>query len=105
MSPKGVAATSAQAIAFSERRVLRLEPPFFSSSDGPVNTVYPISAPAPAASTTAAVFAAIGRTEYDPDKVQGFAFGMGIDRMAMLKYGIGDLRLLFENDVRLLEQF
>ncbi len=52
-----------------------------------------------------AVFAQIGRPEYDPDKVQGFAFGMGIDRMAMLKYGIGDLRLLFENDVRLLGQF
>ena len=51
------------------------------------------------------VFRAVDRPEYDPDKVQGFAFGMGIDRMAMLKYGIGDLRLLFENDVRLLEQF
>ncbi len=51
------------------------------------------------------VFRAVGRPEYDPDRVQGFAFGMGIDRMAMLKYGIGDLRLLFENDVRLLEQF
>jgi len=52
-----------------------------------------------------AVFAEVGRAEYDPDKVQGFAFGMGIDRLAMLRYGIGDLRMLFENDVRLLEQF
>ena len=52
-----------------------------------------------------AVFAAIGRPEYDPERVQGFAFGMGIDRAAMLKYGVNDLRLLFENDVRLLEQF
>ena len=52
-----------------------------------------------------AVFAEIGRPEYDPNKVQGFAFGMGIDRLAMLRYGIGDLRMLFENDVRLLEQF
>lgn len=42
---------------------------------------------------------------YDPDSVQGFAFGMGIDRLAMLKYGIDDLRILFENDVRMLEQF
>ncbi len=52
-----------------------------------------------------AVFAEVGRPEYDPARVQGFAFGMGIDRLAMLRYGIGDLRLLFENDVRLLEQF
>jgi len=43
--------------------------------------------------------------DYAPDSVQGFAFGMGIDRLAMLKYGIDDLRLLFENDVRMLEQF
>ena len=35
----------------------------------------------------------------------GFAFGMGIDRQAMLKYGITDIRLLFENDVRFLRQF
>jgi phenylalanyl-tRNA synthetase alpha chain len=42
---------------------------------------------------------------YDPERVQGFAFGMGIDRIAMLKYGVPDLRLLFENDLRLLEQF
>ena len=52
-----------------------------------------------------AVFRAIGRPEYDPDRVQGYAFGLGIDRAAMLKYGVDDLRLLFENDVRLLEQF
>jgi phenylalanyl-tRNA synthetase alpha chain len=51
------------------------------------------------------VFKSLGRPEYDPDIVQGFAFGMGIDRLAMLRHGIGDLRLLFENDVRLLEQF
>ena len=42
---------------------------------------------------------------YDPEKVQGFAFGMGIDRIAMLKHGVPDLRPLFENDLRLLEQF
>ena len=51
------------------------------------------------------VFDQIDRPEYDSRVVQGFAFGMGIDRMAMLKYGIGDLRLLFENVHRLLEQF
>lgn len=42
---------------------------------------------------------------YDPDEVQGFAFGMGVERIAMLLYGIGDLRLFFEDDVRFLKQF
>ena len=51
------------------------------------------------------VFSSIGKDSYDAGAIQGFAFGMGIDRLAMLKYGIGDLRILFENDVRLLEQF
>jgi len=40
-----------------------------------------------------------------PDKYQGYAFGMGIDRLALLRYRIPDLRLMFENDVRFLEQF
>ncbi|HHY36618.1 MAG TPA: phenylalanine--tRNA ligase subunit alpha [Firmicutes bacterium] len=42
---------------------------------------------------------------YDPDKVSGFAFGMGVERIAMLKYGIDDIRLFFENNLRFLEQF
>jgi phenylalanyl-tRNA synthetase alpha chain len=42
---------------------------------------------------------------YDNERVQGFAFGMGIERIAMLAHEVPDLRLLFENDVRLLEQF
>lgn len=42
---------------------------------------------------------------YNPEDVTGFAFGMGVERIAMLKYGIDDLRLLFENDVRFLGQF
>lgn len=41
----------------------------------------------------------------DPDEYTGFAFGMGIERIAMLKYGINNIRALFENDVRFLEQF
>ena len=44
-------------------------------------------------------------TRYDPEKVQGFAWGMGIERIAMLKHGVPDLRLFFENDLRFLEQF
>jgi phenylalanyl-tRNA synthetase alpha chain len=48
------------------------------------------------------VFRAVG---YDPDTVSGFAFGMGLSRMAMLKYGVDDLRAFYENDVRFLAQF
>ena len=48
------------------------------------------------------VFRSVG---YDPDVYSGFAFGMGVERIAMLKYGIKDLRMFFENDVRFLEQF
>jgi phenylalanyl-tRNA synthetase alpha chain len=42
---------------------------------------------------------------YDPERVQGFAFGMGVERIAMLRHGIPDLRLNYENDLRFLEQF
>lgn len=42
---------------------------------------------------------------YDPDEYSGFAFGMGIERIAMLKYGIDDIRLFFDNDTRFLRQF
>lgn len=48
------------------------------------------------------VFKKVG---YDPDKYTGFAFGMGVERIALLKYGIGDIRLFFENDIRFLKQF
>jgi phenylalanyl-tRNA synthetase alpha chain len=56
------------------------------------------------------VYAHVPTTEqnapgYDPEKVQGFAWGMGVERIAMLKHGIPDLRLNFENDLRFLEQF
>ncbi|BCX82698.1 phenylalanyl-tRNA synthetase alpha chain [Methylomarinovum caldicuralii] len=48
------------------------------------------------------VFAAVG---IDTERYSGFAFGLGVERLAMLRYGIGDLRLFFENDLRFLEQF
>ncbi|HUA10573.1 MAG TPA: phenylalanine--tRNA ligase subunit alpha [Solirubrobacteraceae bacterium] len=56
------------------------------------------------------VFAAVPDTDanapgYDPERIQGFAWGLGVERIAMLRHGIPDLRLMFENDVRLLEQF
>ena len=46
-----------------------------------------------------------GSCDYDPKKVCGFAFGMGADRIAMLKYGVDDIQLFFHGDVRFLRQF
>ena len=51
------------------------------------------------------VFGFVRERGYDPERVQGFAFGMGIERIAMLKHGVPDLRMFFDNDVRMLEQF
>jgi phenylalanyl-tRNA synthetase alpha chain len=48
------------------------------------------------------VFRAVG---YDPEAVSGFAFGVGVERMTMLRYGINDIRLFFQNDLRFLRQF
>ena len=49
-----------------------------------------------------AVFEAVG---YDPDVWSGYAFGMGLERLAMLLYGIDDIRYFYQNDVRFLRQF
>ncbi len=49
--------------------------------------------------------AVFGFVNYDPDEVTGFAFGMGVERIAMLKFGINDIRLFFLNDLRFLKQF
>ncbi|MGI8713183.1 MAG: phenylalanine--tRNA ligase subunit alpha [Solirubrobacteraceae bacterium] len=51
------------------------------------------------------VLAQVAEHGYDPERVQGFAFGMGIERIAMLKHGVPDLRLFYDNDARFLEQF
>lgn len=48
------------------------------------------------------VFEGVG---YDPEQVTGYAFGMGVERIAMIKYGVDDIRLFYENDVRFLAQF
>ena len=48
------------------------------------------------------VFRAVG---YDPEEVTGFAFGMGLERIAMVRYGIPEIRLFLENDLRFLSQF
>ena len=42
---------------------------------------------------------------YDPEKISGFAWGMGVERVAMVLTGVDDIRLLYENDVRFLKQF
>jgi phenylalanyl-tRNA synthetase alpha chain len=49
-----------------------------------------------------AVFEAVG---YDPVRITGFAFGVGIERLALLMHGVEDIRLFYENDLRFLEQF
>ena len=51
------------------------------------------------------VFGYVREHGYDPERIQGFAFGMGIERIAFLKHGVSDLRLIYENDLRFLEQF
>jgi phenylalanyl-tRNA synthetase alpha chain len=51
------------------------------------------------------VFEFVKHNGYDPKKVSGFAFGMGVDRVAILKYGVDDIQLFFQGDVRFLEQF
>ena len=52
-----------------------------------------------------AVNARLGRAVYDPEEITGFAFGLGIERVAMVRHGIDDIRLFYENDLRFLEQF
>src|SRR3989440_1380729 len=51
------------------------------------------------------VFEHVREHGYDPERIQGFAFGLGIERVAMLKHEVSDLRLFYDNDVRFLEQF
>lgn len=52
-----------------------------------------------------AVNARLGQVVYDPEVVSGFAFGLGIERVAMMRHGVDDIRLFYENDLRFLEQF
>jgi phenylalanyl-tRNA synthetase alpha chain len=52
-----------------------------------------------------AVNAKLGKVVYDPEEVTGFAFGLGVERVAMMRHGIDDIRLFYENDLRFLEQF
>ena len=118
---------------FGERREVRLRPHFFPFTEPSVEVdvscfhcdgaaSWPTARAATCARARAgsrcsapgevdpAVYEHVPTTElnapgYDPEKVQGFAFGLGVERIAMLKHGIPDLRLNFENDLRFLEQF
>lgn len=47
----------------------------------------------------------LSNADVDPEEFTGYAFGMGIERLAMLRYGVSDLRTFFENDLRFLRQF
>jgi phenylalanyl-tRNA synthetase alpha chain len=123
---KGTLLTFARAI-FGEERQVRLRPHFFPFTEPSVevdvscfNCVDGVTADGqrcPLCKGTAwieilgsgmvdpNVLAEVADNGYDPEKVQGFAFGMGIERIAMLKHGVPDLRLFYDNDIRLLEQF
>ncbi len=123
---KGTLLTFARAV-FGEEREVRLRPHFFPFTEPSVevdvscfNCVDGITAEGercPLCKGTAwieilgagmvdpNVFAHVLEHGYDPEKVRGFAFGMGIERIAMLKHGVPDLRLFYDNDVRFLEQF
>ena len=123
---KGTLLTFARAI-FGDDREVRLRPHFFPFTEPSVevdvscfNCVAGVTADGrrcPLCKGTAwieilgagmvdpNVFEHVRQSGYDPERVQGFAFGMGIERIAMLKHGVPDLRLFYENDIRLLEQF
>ena len=123
---KGTLLAFARAI-FGEEREVRLRPHFFPFTEPSVevdvscfNCVDGITADGqrcPICKGTAwleilgagmvdpNVFAYVREHGYDPEQVSGFAFGMGIERIAMLRHGVPDLRLFYDNDVRFLEQF
>jgi phenylalanyl-tRNA synthetase alpha chain len=123
---QGTLLTFARAI-FGEQRQVRLRPHFFPFTEPSVevdvscfNCIDGITADGlrcPLCKGTAwieilgagmvdpNVFEHVRESGYDPEQVQGFAFGMGIERIAMLKHGVPDLRLFYDNDIRFLEQF
>jgi phenylalanyl-tRNA synthetase alpha chain len=116
---KGTMLTFARAI-FGEERDVRLRPHFFPFTEPSLETDVSCFACARdgspckvckgtgwieilgAGMIDPTVFARVG---YDPEEVSGFAFGIGLERVATLRHAIPDLRLLFDNDLRLLEQF
>jgi phenylalanyl-tRNA synthetase alpha chain len=110
--------TSMAAALFGEGTAIRFRPSFFPytepSAEVDIQCIRCKGAGCPMCKRTGwleilgsgmvhpAVFEAVG---YDPEQVTGFAFGMGVERVALLKWGIEDIRLFYENDLRFLEQF
>jgi len=95
---------------FTEPSVELMCPAFFAAAaDGRERRNLRPSAKAPAGSSFLErawwIPPVFGFVNYDPKKMSGFAFGMGMDRLAMLKYGIDDIQAFFQNDVRFLKQF
>lgn len=103
---------------FSEDVKMRFRPDYFPftepSADGAISCIMCKGSGCPVCSYTGwlEIFGCgeihpqvLKNVGYDPEKWTGFAFGMGIERIAMLKYGIDDIRLFLENDLRFLEQF
>jgi phenylalanyl-tRNA synthetase alpha chain len=123
---KGTLQAFARAV-FGEQREIRLRPDYFPFTEPSVEVdvscfncaggVTPEGNRCPICKGTAwleilgagmvdpNVFGYVREHGYDPEQVQGFAFGMGVERIAMLKHGVPDLRMFYENDVRFLEQF
>jgi phenylalanyl-tRNA synthetase alpha chain len=123
---KGTLQVFARAV-FGEQREIRLRPDYFPFTEPSVEVdvscfncaggVTPEGNRCPICKGTAwleilgagmvdpNVFGYVREHGYDPEQVQGFAFGMGVERIAMLKHGVPDLRMFYENDVRFLEQF
>jgi phenylalanyl-tRNA synthetase alpha chain len=123
---KGTLRVFAEAV-FGEEREIRLRPEFFPFTEPSVevdvscfNCVGGVTADGnrcPICKGTAwleilgagmvdpNVFGYVREHGYDPEQVQGFAFGMGVERIAMLKHGVPDLRMFYDNDIRFLEQF
>ena len=124
---KGTLLAFAQAI-FGDEREVRLRPHFFPFTEPSVEVDVSCfncsgrasrataraarSARAPAGSRSSArgwstrtCSATCREHGYDPERIQGFAFGMGVERIALLKHGVPDLRLFYDNDLRFLEQF
>lgn len=114
---KGTLALFAQQM-FGEKVSMRFRPDYFPftepSADGAISCIICEGRGCPVCSNTGwlEIFGCgmvhpkvLSNVGYDPEKIGGYAFGLGVERIAMLKYGIDDMRLFFENDLRFLEQF
>ena len=109
--PRGAPAAALLPLHRAQRRGRRLLLPVRGDGDAAGRRSAATSARARAGSRSSApawstpTCSASSRTRLRPERVQGFAFGLGVERVAMLRHGVPDLRRFFDNDVRMLEQF